>query len=237
MHVIFANLWCLNPCLERAVDALVRHDPDLIAVAELAPRKFAAVARRLSSHPQVLVVPTDRRCSLALFSRLPLTAAAVVRVGACRERPYGKALLGGTHPCTILLAHTTAPFTPAMAARRNAQIDCLASEAAADDGPLILLGDLNADHGSAPLQRLATHGGLLSPRTGPRQHPNWPAPLPWRTFDHILHSAHLVVEQFGSLPAHGSDHRPLFAVFRTYCSPTASNSASTFAHGTSGSNV
>ncbi len=230
VRVIFANLWHPNPWAVPAVDALARHDPDVIALAELAPRKLATVTRRLRDHPYRLIVPTDRRCHLALFSRLPMTGAAVVRTGACLDRPFGQARIEGEHPCTVVFAHTTAPFTPAMAARRNAQIDCITTAAADVDGPLILLGDLNADHSSAPVRRLRAGARLLSPRAGARHHPTWPAPLPWRTYDHVLHSADFVAEDFVTLGARGSDHRPLLATFRL-ASP-ASVCATSATHGT-----
>lgn len=214
MRVVFANLWCLNPCPARAAADLLAHEPDLIALAEVAPRHLERVGRRLPGLPPVLVVPTDRRCLLAVFSRLPVAGAEVVAEGPCRERPYGRVKVGGAVPCTALLAHTTAPFTARMAARRDAQIRLLADDAAASAGPTLLLGDLNAGHSSAPLRHLTTHGRLRCPRgTGPA-HPTWPAWLPWRSFDHLLHSSDWNAEEFRALPARGSDHRPLLGVFR-----------------------
>jgi endonuclease/exonuclease/phosphatase (EEP) superfamily protein YafD len=214
MRVVFANLWCLNPCPGRAVNDLLAHDPDLIALAEVAPRGFERIARRLRGHAPVLAVPTDRRCLLTLFSRLPVGSAEVVVEGPCRERPYGRVRLGGSAPCTILFAHTTAPFTARMAARRDAQIRLLAEDAAASEAPTLLLGDLNADHCSRPLRHLTREGRLNCPRQGKRVHATWPAWLPWRTFDHLLHSADWTAAEFRSLRAHGSDHRPLLGEFR-----------------------
>lgn len=80
------------------------------------------------------------------------------------------------------------------------------------DMPTLLLGDLNALPGSAPVQRLLEAGWQIAGEPG--AHPTFPASAPQRQIDYILYRpAHRwrVLETWVVEEAVASDHRPIAA--------------------------
>ena len=214
MHVAFANLFCRNPWPVLSLRRLRAGHADLVALAEVAPARVDKIAAALPCHHLVLTVPTDRRCRLLLFSVWPQAEAAVIDDGPCAERPFGKARFEGPPAFTVFVAHPNCPLGQASRDRRDRQLARLAEEVSRTDGPVILLGDLNADHGSPALRPLLEEGSLLTPRSSGRDHPTWPWPWPRHTYDHVLHSSHFRCESVEAQGLPGSDHLGLRARLR-----------------------
>ncbi|MFT5680855.1 MAG: hypothetical protein ACI8RZ_001761 [Myxococcota bacterium] len=114
------------------------------------------------------------------------TVAARVEVNGTSVRLFGM--------------HTAPPAAPRYADHRDLELADLGQRIAAEDGPVVVVGDLN----TTPLARDAREGrGLLGTWLA-----SWPAGLRI-SIDHVLISEDIVVSEFAVLPLSGSDHRAL----------------------------
>jgi endonuclease/exonuclease/phosphatase (EEP) superfamily protein YafD len=116
-------------------------------------------------------------------------------------------------PVHVIAAHPVSPLTPARAAQRDRALRRLATRAAADDAPTVVMGDLNATPWSPDLQQLLASGDLRDSQVGFGLQPSYPAPLGpvGIAIDHVLHSPELTTVLRALGPSFGSDHRILHA--------------------------
>jgi endonuclease/exonuclease/phosphatase (EEP) superfamily protein YafD len=116
-------------------------------------------------------------------------------------------------PVRVLGTHPVSPLTPARAARRDAHLRWMATYLAQEDGPVVVVGDLNATPWSSHHRRLLTEADLIDSQRAHGLQPSWPAPtgplgLP---IDHVLHSDEVTVINRELGPSFGSDHRSVHA--------------------------
>ena len=119
----------------------------------------------------------------------------------------------GGGPIHVLAAHPVSPATRERAARRDAMLAWIAEQARDREGPVVVMGDLNATRWSAPLRRLAREAELIDSRVGHGLQPSWPAELgPFGlTIDHVLHSEDLTTLERHRTTIAGSDHPMIHA--------------------------
>ena len=126
-------------------------------------------------------------------------------------------------PIHLLAAHPVSPVTRERAARRDVMLAWIADQARDRDGPVVVMGDLNATSWSAPLRTLVREADLVDSRVGHGLQPSWPTrfgPI-GLTIDHVLHSPELTtVDRQLAPPIGSSDHRMVHASF-TYPDPEA----------------
>lgn len=206
LSLLTLNLWNVNPPLElrmsRARTWVGDHAPDLLALQEVSTLDDGATQAHLlaaaAGHDHVVFQPTwrgDRRDQgNAICSRLPLRELDPVRLPDVEgdeprileqvevQGPVGPLRVATTH-LAWRVADTAGRVLQAAAIVR-ALDDC------AD--PLVLAGDLNAVHGSPPLNELAEQGALVDACGDDR--PTFAAGNPWtwqpsllgRRVDHVL---------------------------------------------------
>ena len=193
--------------LERTARAIRATDARVVALQEL-DRGMArsgtvdqpAVIAELTGM-DVLFWPTLRRkqgeygIGLAVHSGAQAGFRALPRIG--REEPRG-AIVGRTEGLAIVATHV-ATRDPA----RAAHLDALTSLALEMDGPVVILGDLNASR-----RRL---GGLQAAGfdAGPRRHTIGRSRR--RQIDYILVGPGLRLLRSWTVPGDASDHTPLVA--------------------------
>ncbi|MBW2257254.1 MAG: endonuclease/exonuclease/phosphatase family protein [Deltaproteobacteria bacterium] len=93
---------------------------------------------------------------------------------------------------------------------RSQQVDRMVEALAPRERPLVVLGDLNCEHGTEPMSRLVDGLGLhaYEPADGD---PTFPSTSPRRRLDWILVSEELRVVSHRTLPDAVSDHRAVVA--------------------------
>ena len=116
-------------------------------------------------------------------------------------------------PIHVLAAHPVSPATQERAARRDTVLTWIADQARDRDGPVVVMGDLNATTWSAPLRRLVREADLVDSRVGRGLQPSWPTGLgPFGlTIDHVLHSEELTTVERHRTPIAASDHPMIHA--------------------------
>jgi endonuclease/exonuclease/phosphatase (EEP) superfamily protein YafD len=118
----------------------------------------------------------------------------------------------GHGPVRLLAIHPLSPITAQRAALRNAQMEWAGDWAAANDGPIVVTGDMNATQWSHTFRRLVRAGDLNDSIRGFGLQPSFPMdgnPLIRVQIDQLLHSDELVVLDRRLGPRLGSDHAPV----------------------------
>jgi endonuclease/exonuclease/phosphatase family metal-dependent hydrolase len=157
LRVVVANLYVLSERQEEAGEALRALRPDVLVLPELDTDGLEGLraAGLLDDLPHAAVQLEGRRETVGLLSRLPLLDPDA-RVAAARSLPRATVDVGGTR-VRLLAAHPLPPVEGLERLWRQAYAD-LREEVRAEELPLVLAGDMNADRDHAPFRRLLDEG-------------------------------------------------------------------------------
>jgi len=221
--------------LDRIADLMARHDVDVVALQEVdshwAERSaFADQPRELAerSGMEVFFAPIynrdpeppreeRRRYGLAVLSRLPILSKSNLELA--RETSEGEVtrlpgfpavtLEAGAGTLHVFNTHLDYRADPAM---RRTQIAETLEVLEDVNGPIILLGDLNAPPDAAELEPLLTRLHDAWEMAGDGDGFTFPADAPDRRIDYILVSSDIRVDSIAVLHSTASDHQPVVAV-------------------------
>lgn len=209
MHILFANIWCLNPRLPEALRRLAAVGADIVVLAELPECDLALAEETFAAYPYKQVIVPNSAGSLAVYSKFAITQFEELRFGLLANRPQGRLTIDYQGGFELFAIHTSAPFTIPNRNRRNRQIEKLAELIKAEEKPVIAIGDFNCSHRSKALHPLTENIDLHEGRIGQKVAPSWPAGFCFWSIDHIFHSHHFTVQSFEVLGFIYSDHRPI----------------------------
>ena len=140
LRVVTANVLARNADAAPLLAYLAEVDPDLICLQEVDARWAASLAPLHATHPHRLVLPRPDNFGIAVYSKLPATLEEL----DCDGLPaIAAAVEWDDERVRVLNVHAVPPLTPGRLARRNRQMAFAARRAAAEDGPVIVCGDLN----------------------------------------------------------------------------------------------
>jgi endonuclease/exonuclease/phosphatase (EEP) superfamily protein YafD len=195
--------------LDELADALRERRPDVFVVLEPPTAARALPGRRIGAYTVYAAPHSEAVLALA---RAPV---------ADPEHPTGHGLpdtsltFGLTladRTVRVLALHTISPLTPGRMTSRDDALRAAGRWAATNEGPEIVLGDLNATPWSAAVERLEGIGSLRSSSDGFGLQATWPfiaGPL-GIPIDELLHSADLTTVDRADGPTFGSTHRSLW---------------------------
>jgi endonuclease/exonuclease/phosphatase (EEP) superfamily protein YafD len=212
VEIVASNVYLGNRYYDRAAEALLAREPDVLVLTEFSARaqdEFAVRTR--ASLPHRAEDPQQGAFGSAIYSRYPITAVRHLELDRFRTLDVDLALPGGT--VRLVAVHTLQPLSDVGVLRRQfAELERLVR---AHDGPLILAGDFNAGVHHGPFRDLLDAGlrdahlerGLGRVRTWPlgRRLP------PITQIDHVLVSKGFAVEGADTVVVPGSDHRAVTA--------------------------
>jgi len=215
-RVFLMNVLTRNPEKEAVLRLIEAADPDFIVLVEVDQKWLDALPLEARGYRFWVAHPRDDNFGLALFSRFPLEGSEILDLGGNGlESVVGVATLEG-HRVTFLGSHPPPPTSERSAAQRNRQLLALARYAAAQSGPLLLLGDFNLTSSSPYFSDILHQSGLGDSRKGFGVQATWPTFWPaWMNIpiDHVLVSPDIrVIHREVGGPA-GSDHRPVVLDF------------------------
>ncbi|MFF2011079.1 endonuclease/exonuclease/phosphatase family protein [Streptomyces sp. NPDC058195] len=210
LTVVTHNVSAANPDPAATARTLLAADPGLVALEEVTDDTLPAYRKALEGRlPYSAHIGT-----VALWSRYPLTEVRRVTIDPGWSRSLRALVRGPNGPLAVYVVHLPSVRVGAYGfatARRDGTVPALVR--ALDEEPqrkVLLLGDLNGttdDRGLAPLMsRLAPVGDGAGGGFGF----SWPAAFPLVRLDHILTRGLAPVAAW-TLPATGSDHRPVAA--------------------------
>ncbi len=211
LKLMYANVLSDNEDYARLLTLIEREQPDMIFLLEFSPGWQAAAENLRSSYPVSYVQPRHDNYGIGMFSRLPL--AAVHHIDS-PPRGYptivARAIVNGA-PLTLIGTHASIPVGGDNFAARNEQLRSVAELVRQVDGPVVVLGDLNASLWDRHYRAFTTASALRNARLGFGVMPTWPTFLPFAMIpiDHVLVSSDLDVVELRRGPRIGSDHLPL----------------------------
>jgi vancomycin resistance protein VanJ len=213
LTVVTHNVNADNPDPAATARTLLAADPDLVALEEVTddalPAYRKVLDRRLTHSVHIGTV--------ALWSRYPITESRRLTIDPGWSRSLRALVRGPNGPLAVYVVHLpsvrvgVSGFT---VARRDDTLTALDRFLDHEQQKrVVLLGDLNGattDRGLAPLtSRLTPVEDLAGTGFGF----SWPAAFPIARIDHILTRGVTPTDAW-TLPATGSDHRPIAAGLR-----------------------
>jgi endonuclease/exonuclease/phosphatase (EEP) superfamily protein YafD len=208
VRFVFANVHVGNPSAEPLLDFLDETQPDVILLAEIDARWERELGVLASTYPYRVVEARPHGRGLGLWSRKPIVTEEIAhfvdkRLPSIVARLEDGLLLIGTHPL--------APGSARRDGLRNGQLQAIAEMARAEEGPVIVLGDLNTTPWGYGFRSLMGASGLKDSSRGRGLQWTWPSWFPPLAIpiDHALVSQNIQVLHRFTGPNIGSDHFPL----------------------------
>lgn len=211
LRLLQANVLSVNDNHEGLITLVDAEAPDIVVLEEVTAAWAEAIAVLADDYPYRYVIPRSDNFGIALLSRAPF-----VDVRHLASPPLGHPTIQARidwhgNNIDLIASHPTVPVNPVVYAARNRQLDSLAALVAESDGPVVLVGDLNATPWDRHYRRLEAATGLRNARRGFGIVPTWPTflPIAMIPIDHVLVSPGIGVRSVTAGPDIGSDHLPL----------------------------
>lgn len=213
VRLMAANVSYRNVDYAALLEQIREADPDVVGLLEVDQAWLDGLSALEGEFDWTVFYPQEGAYGLALYSKLPLReVASSPYVEGDQQTSIAVELEVQEMPALLVLAHVSAPTTPARARLRNVQFARIAELLRTDAGKAgILLGDLNATPWSPYYRELVTTAGLSNAARGYGYRATWPTgfnvlKIP---IDHCLVSEGLRVESFRTGSNFGSDHLPI----------------------------
>ncbi|MFJ6012927.1 endonuclease/exonuclease/phosphatase family protein [Streptomyces sp. NPDC092952] len=214
LTVVTHNVGATNPDPTATARALLAADPDLVALEEITddalPAYRAVLDRRL---PHSVHIGT-----VALWSRYPLAETRRITIDPGWSRSLRARVQAPTGPLAVYVVHLpsvrvgAAGFTTGRRDAALAALDLVLDHERRKK--VLLLGDLNGATTDRRLAPLMSRLASVEDEAGSGFGFSWPAAFPIARVDHILVRG-VVPTDAWTLPATGSDHRPVAASLKT----------------------
>jgi endonuclease/exonuclease/phosphatase (EEP) superfamily protein YafD len=214
VKLLVSNVYVHNRQHAQLLRLIDKEQPDVVGLVEVNSRWLRKVARLLASYPYRFEIPDEEIVGLALYSRLPLANARILRVGEAGTPAIAATMETPDGEIEFILTHSVSPLDTDHVGRRNAQLDALGRYVETLQRPVVVAGDLNATMWNRNYRAFAELGGLHNARAGHGVGPTWPSIGPLGVpIDHILATAPVRFRNFRVLESIGSDHLPVLAEF------------------------
>ncbi|MBI2094035.1 MAG: endonuclease/exonuclease/phosphatase family protein [Candidatus Omnitrophica bacterium] len=212
-RLLFVNLLFSNRAYGRVLRLIKETNPDLIVLQEVNERWVGALRSLSRSYPfhRTILYSGPGGFGIGIWSRLPvhsneLTAFGISKLPSLviRYEQEGRMI-------TLITTHPLAPTSPRQAWLRDDHLAELTTFIRMQEGPILLIGDLNTTSWSAAFEDLVRMTRLSDSRKGFGVQATWPVAIPWARIpiDHCLVSHELVVKHRRRGPGVGSDHFPI----------------------------
>ncbi len=215
LTVMTSNLQLGSADPNSVVETVRANDVDVLALQELTDQAVDGLAEAGldTLFPHRVISPRAGGAGVGLWSRLPLTRAAVLQ--GFGFPPVRAELTVDGKSLTMLSFHSKAPVYNGGTELWENDLRSLGAVMAATPGPLVVAGDFNAtyDHqqfrdllgrGVSDVARTTGSGLLLS-------YPADRAPGPWVGIDHVIVGGGVVGTGAHAVSVVGSDHRAVVA--------------------------
>lgn len=212
IRFLIANVQYRNLRVEPLLRLVEAEQPDLIVLIELTDWWVEALERRMCpQYPYAKQVGLRNGFGIGFFSRLPIEQIEALDLGGAELPSLVARLKFAEQPVTIIGTHPYAPVTMTKARLRNQQLRAIAGAARAQEGSVIVVGDLNITAWSPYFQEFLRMAGLRDTQEGFGAQWTWPTRLPLMgvSIDHCLVSPEVAVVNRRVGPPIGSDHLPL----------------------------
>ena len=209
--LLLANVHSANQQHKPLYQLIEKEKPDVLVLLEISPAWADALLPLRKTYTQGSVLPQANNFGIAVLSRHPTRKLTTHRFGPLGVHSMSMQVQLGGRWTWIVGTHPLPPIGGQMAMARDIHMQKLGAFLAAQKGPRILAGDLNATSWSPAFGQLVAKSGLQDSRKGLGIQPTWMVhtllfALP---IDHILVSKNIQIHRRFIGPDIGSDHRPV----------------------------
>ena len=214
-RAVLANLNTSNHAHGKLEKFIRSIDPDFMVLLEVNQAWMTELQKLTAMYPYSRARPRDDNFGIALLSRIPFRNAEIRHIGRAGVPSVVAQFTVDDQLLNVIGTHTLPPVGRAYSAYRNQQLTVLADLVAVQQGPVMVLGDLNTTSWSPFFGDLIHKTALKDSRIGFGVQPTWPAgfPLFWVPIDHCLVSSGVVIHKRKTGPNIGSDHYPVIVDF------------------------
>lgn len=211
LRVVTYNIFRSNPRSAEAARHIAALEPDVVALLEVTPAQLLVFTAALPGwYP--MAWPRDDAFGIAVLTREPPIRARRLELGPPWMPSIEVTVELAGQAIAIAAVHPPPPVSAANSHTRDELLRGVSAWAAAHEGPVIVMGDLNATPWSAVMREILREGPLRSTQRFGLQG-TWPSflgPL-GVPIDHVLYTAPLHPVARTIEPAFGSDHRMVYA--------------------------
>jgi len=214
-RAVFLNADLDNPEPEKVLEYLRQADADLVVLVEVTPTLMKALEPLQPAYPYARSSPRNDGRGIAVWSRLAWDDIEVREFDPSGFLSVVARFSLAGNRLTVIGTHPPWPMGATCSEHRNQQFAELARFATAQEGQVMILGDMNCTSWSPHFQDLLRGSGLQDSRQGFGIQPSWPAwlPLPLIAIDHCLASPGVIIHDRRIGPEVGSDHYPVVVEF------------------------
>ena len=220
LRVMNINLLYSNEDYQSQMRKILENEPDVIAFQEYSSSWHEKLKIALShNYPHSRSVPISSPFGIALYSKYPIVSGGPVQFAPGMTYAIDAVLNVDDHPVRVLAVHPPPPISTSTFDSRNATLNWIAEESRAENGALVVAGDLNSSQWTTPFIRMEKNGKLRHAGRGFGLQPTWPSSLfiLLVPIDHILVNNKIAVNAIRTGKPAGSDHHSITAdltVFR-----------------------
>jgi endonuclease/exonuclease/phosphatase (EEP) superfamily protein YafD len=199
----------------RVIAFIEREQPDIVVLEEIDDEWVKSLQTLFQSYAVRAIEPRSDNFGIVLLSRKEAVSTEVVHYGQAKVPTIVATLRLDNRLLTLIATHPLPPAGPLYSALRDEQLDLIGRAVRAIEGPVLLLGDLNATPWSYHYRALLGESGLRNSSRGRGLYATWPT-FAWPLLiplDHALHSEEIVILDKRVGPAVGSDHYPVIVDF------------------------
>jgi endonuclease/exonuclease/phosphatase (EEP) superfamily protein YafD len=209
------NVFFRNRQYQRVIDFIARERPDAVVLVEINREWEEALGGVDKEYAYRYTARGERGKGITLLSRWPLLAADMLPGYSEVQSALAATLQIHGRSVQLLGIHATWPMGRRCSGLRNQQLRFLGEFARAQQGPLVIVGDLNVSPFSAHFKAFLASGDLKSAAHGYGWQPTWPTfmPLAGIQIDHAVTNAAVAVTRFRRGTSVGSDHLPIIVEF------------------------
>jgi endonuclease/exonuclease/phosphatase (EEP) superfamily protein YafD len=209
LRVVSYNMLRVNPRTPEAAAHIAALEPDVVVLLEVSPAQLQVFTTALPGWHHV-ARPREDAFGIAVLTREAPSTTGLLELGSASmpSLEIGYAVDG--QPVTIAAVHPPPPVSARLSHTRDRMLRALSAWAAEQEGPVLVVGDLNATPWSAVMREILDEGPLRSTQRFGLD-ATWPSLLgPLGVpIDHVLVAGRLEPVARSIEPAFGSDHRML----------------------------
>lgn len=227
ISVLAVNVKMSNRDYGRLIQLIYDRDPDVVMAIEIDGPWIKALKNGLSDHFEHWIdVPQDNGYGMCVMSRLPMSDTQVrdlVTEGVPSIRTRVKLRSGDD--VRLYAIHPEPPVVNHDTIGRDSEIALIGLEAAEDELPVIVSGDLNDVAWSTTTRRFQRLSRLLDPRVGRGFYNTFSAMVPLMRWplDHLFHSPRFRLIEMARERKIGSDHFPMWFTLALADAPKINN--------------
>ncbi len=217
LKLFYANIYTANQAHEKLGRLVRKVDPDIVVLVEINERWKDYLEGEFVDFKFQKLVPQDDNFGIAILSKIPIDID-IEYVGSAGLPSLRGIFAHNDQEVVLWATHPLPPIGANYSNLRNEQLRELSKRLSVEEGPTLLIGDLNTTPWTYWFKIVTANRLLKDSRIGFGIQPSWPSM--WPAFlrvpiDHLLYTDDLTVLERKSLNDIGSDHIPFYAELQT----------------------